>query len=255
MIFKASNHPSKNHADIHSTKNDFRMQKKDLYFLLAVIIVFSPFFIFDSVYHFYDNFNKEHGLIASFFKFAILATLGEIIALRIREGKYYRNNFGVVPRAIVWGFIGITIKIAFIIFATGTPAVLEYLGVENAIGALKASEFSGTKLLTAFCTSVAMNLIFAPVFMTFHKITDTHIIWNNGSLRKFFTPIPFKKIFPSLNWEIQWNFVFKKTIPFFWIPAHTITFVLPPHMRVLFAAVLGVVLGVLLAVASLKSKK
>jgi hypothetical protein len=30
---------------------------------------------------------------------------------------------------------------------------------------------------------------------------------------------------------------------------------LPPHMRVLFAALLGIVLGVLLAVASLKSQK
>lgn len=46
------------------------------------------------------------------------------------------------------------------------------------------------------------------------------------------------------------NFVFKKTIPFFWYPAHTITFLLPGEMRVLFAAILGVVLGVLLAIAA-----
>ncbi len=91
--------------------------------------------------------------------------------------------------------------------------------------------------------------------MTFHKITDTHIIQNNGTLRGFFTPIQFKKIFVNLDWAVQWNFVFKKTIPFFWIPAHTITFMLPPQWRVLFAAVLGIVLGVLLAVASLKSQK
>jgi hypothetical protein len=49
-----------------------------------------------------------------------------------------------------------------------------------------------------------------------------------------------------------WGFVFKKTIPFFWIPAHTITFLLPPELRVLFAAALGIVLGVILALASLK---
>ena len=46
------------------------------------------------------------------------------------------------------------------------------------------------------------------------------------------------------------EFVFKKTIPFFWYPAHTITFLLPGEMRVLFAAILGVVLGVLLAIAA-----
>jgi len=230
------------------------MKRKDLFFIVIVLIAFSPFFLFQSVYNFYTSFNEAHGIIASFIKFAILATLGECIALRIKEGVYNRKGFGILPRAIVWGFIGITIKIAFIIFSKGTPAVLVYLGVDNASTALQG-DLSGVKLLTAFCTSVAMNLIFAPVFMTFHKITDTHIIQNNGTLKGFFTPIQFKKIFVNLDWGVQWNFVFKKTIPFFWIPAHTITFMLPPQWRVLFAAVLGIVLGVLLAVASLKSQK
>jgi len=230
------------------------MKSKDLYFLLAVIVFFAPFFLFDSVYAFYNTFNQSNGIIASFFKFAILATLGEIIALRIREGIYHRKGFGVLPRAIVWGFIGITIKIAFIIFSTGSPAVLQYLGVEGASEAL-AGSFSLTKLFTAFFTSVAMNLIFAPVFMTFHKVTDTHIIWNGGTVKGLFRPIRFAEIFASLDWSVQWNFVFKKTIPLFWIPAHTITFLLPPHTRVLFAALLGIILGVLLAVASLKSQK
>lgn len=230
------------------------MKKKDLFFIVIVLIAFSPFFLFQSVYNFYTSFNEAHGIIASFIKFAILATLGECIALRIKEGVYNRKGFGILPRGIVWGFIGITIKIAFIIFSKGTPAVLVYLGVDNASTALQG-DLSGVKLLTAFCTSVAMNLIFAPVFMTFHKITDTHIIQNNGTLKGFFTPIQFKKIFVNLDWGVQWNFVFKKTIPFFWIPAHTITFMLPPQWRVLFAAVLGIVLGVLLAVASLKSQK
>jgi hypothetical protein len=47
----------------------------------------------------------------------------------------------------------------------------------------------------------------------------------------------------------MWGFVFKKTIPFFWIPAHTITFLLPPDVQVLFAALLGIALGTILAVA------
>jgi hypothetical protein len=53
----------------------------------------------------------------------------------------------------------------------------------------------------------------------------------------------------TLNWQAQWGFVFRKTIPFFWYPAHTITFLLPAEQRVLFAALLGIVLGVLLAVS------
>lgn len=42
----------------------------------------------------------------------------------------------------------------------------------------------------------------------------------------------------------------KKTIPLFWFPAHTITFLLPGTWQVLFAAVLGVALGVILALAN-----
>lgn len=60
------------------------------------------------------------------------------------------------------------------------------------------------------------------------------------------------EIMQNLNWRVQWGFVFKKTIPFFWFPAHTITFLLPGEMRVLFAALLGVALGVILAVAARK---
>ncbi|WP_321415721.1 Mpv17/PMP22 family protein [uncultured Desulfobacter sp.] len=48
--------------------------------------------------------------------------------------------------------------------------------------------------------------------------------------------------------------MFKKTLPFFWIPAHTITFLLPPDFQVLFAAILGIVLGIILAVAGLSKK-
>jgi len=43
------------------------------------------------------------------------------------------------------------------------------------------------------------------------------------------------------------NFVLLKTIPFFWIPAHTLTFLLPKEYRIVIAAFLSVVLGVILA--------
>ena len=88
--------------------------------------------------------------------------------------------------------------------------------------------------------------------MTLHKITDTHILNTGGTLKGLFTPIPMGSILQNLNWQIQWNFVFKKTIPLFWFPAHTITFLLPEDLRVLFAALLGVALGVILAIAARK---
>jgi hypothetical protein len=68
----------------------------------------------------------------------------------------------------------------------------------------------------------------------------------------FSTPIPVGKIITGLDWKTQWGFVFKKTIPLFWYPAHTLTFMLPSNYQVLFAAFLGVALGVILAIANNK---
>ena len=226
-------------------------KKQDLIFIVGIILLFLPFFVSDRIYDAYTHFNHYHGFIMAFIKFAILATLGEVIGLRIKTGKYTQPGFGVLPRAVVWGFLGITIKLAFIIFASGTPSFMEYMGMQNAKGVF-AGSFSSAKLLIAFSISATMNLIYAPVMMTLHKITDTHILTTGGTVKGLFTPIPFSKILSGLNWNVQWNFVFKRTIPLFWIPAHTITFLMPPDFRVLFAALLGIVLGVILAVANMK---
>lgn len=199
------------------------MKKQDFLFIFVLVIIFLPFFVSESIYNWYKSFNAAHGMVMSFVKFGILATLGEML--------------------------GMGINAAMIIFSKGVPQFMEYMGMANA-AAIINGEFCLDKLWIAFAISVAMNTIFAPVFMTFHKITDTHILDCGGSPRSLLTPIPMTRIITHLNWDAQWNFVFKKTIPFFWYPAHTITFLLPGEMRVLFAAILGVVLGVLLAIAA-----
>ena len=238
------------------------MKKSDLLFIaltLLLVLSFLPFSFLDG-YH-KTIFDPKYWAISSFIKFGILATLGESLGLRITKGVYNFNGFGLLPRAIVWGILGIMIKMAFVVFAVGSPVMIEkLLGVTNAVASMKANSIfdamevglGGTRVLSAFAISALMNLIFAPVFMTLHKITDTHIIDNGGTLKGFFSPIKFYDIFPRLNWSVQWNFVFKKTIPFFWIPAHTITFLMPGEYRIIFAAVLGIVLGVILSVSSNK---
>jgi hypothetical protein len=189
-----------------------------------------------------------------FLKFAVLATMGEMLGLRIRKGVYNEKGFGIAPRAMVWGFLGVAITVAMMMFKAGAPVLTDYLfRLNGELIAVMGKEFSGLKLLGAFSISIMMNCIFAPIFMTFHKITDTHIVQTGGRLRCFFTQrIDFSNILQSLNWQVQWKFVFLKTIPFFWIPAHTITFILPAEFQVLFAAILGVVLGVILSIAANK---
>ena len=227
------------------------MRTKDFIFILIVIAVFLPFIISDTLYDWYLTFNAEHGMVMSFLKFSILATMGELLGLRISKGVYYFDGFGVLPRAIVWGILGMGINMAFIVFSTGVTAFMGYMGMDNPTDVM-AGALTPEKVLLAFSISVVMNSIFAPVFMTLHKITDTHIMNNGGTLRGLFTPIKMGEIMQNLNWKVQWEFVFKKTIPLFWFPAHTVTFLLPGEMRVLFAALLGVLLGVILSIAARK---
>jgi len=229
------------------------MKKQDLLILFFVVIFFFPFFIFKDLYYCYENINQEFPLLMAFVKFAILATFGEMLGLRIRTGKYNIPHFGILPRAVVWGVLGVWIAIAMGVFKNGVPAYLGRFQAFSGITEAMGGGFSCLKLWSAFCISVMMNTTFAPVFMTLHKITDTHIAQTGGTLIGFFSKkLHFTQIITSLNWKVQWNFVFKKTIPLFWIPAHTITFILPANLQVLFAALLGVCLGVILSIAAKK---
>ncbi len=228
------------------------MKKAD-FILIACIVVVACIFIFvPAAGSCFNSMTASHPFIMSFIKFAILSTLGEMIGLRIKKGVYNEADFGILPRAVIWGALGVFISGAFIVFKAGTVSLY------GAFGVTKASEWFAAgapltwgKVLVAFSVSVLCNTFFAPVFMTFHKISDTHIRATGGSLRGYFgTPMPVGKIIEGLDWHTQWNFVFKKTIPLFWYPMHTITFLLPANIQVLFAAFLGVALGVILAVAN-----
>ncbi|MDR1758200.1 MAG: hypothetical protein LBR51_04490 [Bacteroidales bacterium] len=232
------------------------MKKIDLLVLVIIAMILMPFFLFHQVYQNYEVFNTAHPFIMAFFKFGILATFGEMLGSRVKTGTYHPKGFGIAPRAIVWGFLGIWIAAAMGIFSKGVPAFLEtrfelFTGLPVAMG----NTFSCLKLWGAFFISLMMNTAFAPVFMTVHKITDTHILNNGGKISCLFKPLPVRQIITTLNWDVQWNFVFKKSIPFFWIPAHTITFILPQNLQVLFAAFCSIVLGLILSLAGLKKNK
>ncbi|HOH84778.1 MAG TPA: hypothetical protein PLI16_09225, partial [Bacteroidales bacterium] len=113
------------------------MKLKDLYMIMFLAMLFLPFVIFPALYNFYINANTAHPILLAMLKFGILATTGELIGLRIKTGNYFEKGFGIIPRAVVWAFLGATIAIAFKIFSAGTPACLEYLGVSGVVDAIK----------------------------------------------------------------------------------------------------------------------
>ena len=226
------------------------MKRSDLYLCTGILLFFGMFFVFDGLYQWYVAFNRAHGMCTTFVKFALLATLGEVLALRIRTGQYALRHFGLLPKAIVWGVLGLTVKLAFVVFATGVPAFLEYMGLHGAAASLHGPIGPET-IAVALAVSAVMNLFYAPLMMLTHRITDIHIGMHQGSIRALVSRIPVGQILgQQVNWQLQWRFVFCRTIFLFWIPAHTISFLLPPDYQTLFAAVLSVLLGLLLAFAS-----
>ena len=235
--------------------------KKGDFILIACVAVVAALFAIPQT-HCAEGFNwatAHHPYIMAFFKFAILATLGEMLALRIREGVYNKKGFGVAPRMIVWGFLGMAIAMSMVIFKSGVPVFLGTVAdalkgggthVATYTAVFKATELTWGKVGIAFAVSVLMNSIFAPVMMTFHKCTDIHITDNGGTVAGLFRPMKMREIISKkVNWDVQWNLVIKKTIPLFWFPMHTLTFILPANLQVLFAALLGVALGLILALA------
>ena len=224
------------------------MRKKDYVVAGAVLFVFAYLLFAPGVMDRFIELTRQQPYWMSFIKFAMLATLGECIALRITTGVYNRPGFGIVPKFFVWGVLGAVCKLAFTIFGSGTPVALAELGISLGDG----SGF-GARLVTALFISIFLNTLYAPVFMTAHKISDLHIAKTGGRLGGFFSRPNVAELLHSIDWRSLWGFVFKKTLPFFWIPAHTITFLLPSHFQVLFAALLSIALGVILAFAGLKS--
>lgn len=233
------------------------MKKTDYITLIAVAAVVCGFAFIPGAWEWFNTTTAKHGLLMSFFKFAILCTFGEMLSMRIREGVYIKKGFGLLPRILVWGVIGVVIASAMIIFRTGTVRLLdggfhfngkasEWFDIKNGV----IPPLTWGRAFVALCVSTLMNTLFAPIFITFHKITDIHIAETGGTLKGFFSS-PLKigeALSKKINWDIHYGFVIAKTIPFYAIPANTIVFLLPPTLQVLAAALVGITLGLVLSI-------
>lgn len=179
----------------------------------------------------------DHPYTTGFLKFALLATVGELMAGKITHG-YWRVPNKVVARAVVWGIIGAVMAFIMKIFSAGVVVFLNYTG-EGGLGEL---------FLKAFMTSCVLNFAFGPVMMACHKMSDTYL--DMKSRGESDTSI--SAVARTVDWVKFINFVILRTVPIFWVPAHTLTFMLPAEFQVAMAAALSIALGIIL---SLQSKK
>jgi hypothetical protein len=183
-----------------------------------------------------------------FIKTSILATYGELIASRIATKNYFSKT-GLLYSFIIWGILGMIFVLAFKIFYQGVRASISsglWLNLFEANETLN-------KIFIAFSVSLFLNLIFAPTFMILHRFTDTYIELGNGKIKQIIK-VKGKDVISAIDWKNFFGFVVLKTIPLFWIPAHTITFYLPENYRILSAGFLSIALGLILTLAKLKNK-
>jgi hypothetical protein len=215
------------------------MNRGTLLWVMALVAVLSLFLIpvtHDAVI----AATRAHPLMMGFAKFAILATLGELLGLRVKAAEW-KMPVGLGWRVLVWGLLGTVIALMFQVFSAGAVAAM------NA-GMLPGKGTPLQTIATAFWISFVMNVTFGPAMMAFHRITDAYIELSGGELLS--QRIRFSDVIAHIDWQSFFGFVIAKTIPFVWIPAHTLTFLAPPEYRVLLAAILSIVFGALLAFAA-----
>ncbi|MCF8000671.1 MAG: hypothetical protein K9K76_02315 [Halanaerobiales bacterium] len=215
------------------------MRKGDITWLLLLFSIIL-FLAIPNTRELFKMATSSYPYLMGFIKFAILATMGEFLTLRIVDKKW-EVPVGVYYRIIIWGILGVVIVLVFDLFNSGVERLL----IKDMLPG------SSTGFALAFFTSFLMNMIFAPTMMAFHSITDTYIDLKFEENKQ---EVNLKKVVEEVSWSHFVSFVVLKTIPLFWIPAHTIVFLLPEEYRIITAAFLSMALGAILAFASKKGR-
>ena len=164
----------------------------------------------------YLSIVKAHPITSAMVQFAVLGTLGETASRWLAARRLFApfGARGTGLRMLGWAFLAVCIKYAF----TGFTAFVDGLIAHGLLPELGAFG-------KAFAVSLAMNLQFGPFLVLAHRLIDNAIDgvpnWKN-----------LDKGLMSLLW--------------FWVPAHTVTFLLPTDFRIGLAAVWSLALGIIL---------
>jgi hypothetical protein len=186
----------------------------------------------------FKKLSSSSPYIMGFIKFALLATAGELIA-EIIKNKTIVVPCKIVWRFLIWGVIGVWITFMMKVFSTAVSTMM-------ATGLLVGKD---STFLKAFFTSLIMNTTFGPTFMAVHKCSDKFL-----ELRAKKENSSLLSVITGIDWHKFVSFTIFKTVPLFWVPMHTVTFLLPQEFQVMMAAGLSVALGVILSFGNKKKK-
>lgn len=177
--------------------------------------------------------SETHPYFAGFIKFAILATMGDLLGKRILLKNWVIPR-GVLIKAVIWGIIGMMITLMFSVYMGGVASA-------QLSGRLPGN---GSAAAQALFGSIIMNVTFGPMMMTFHRFTNMLI---DSNFERKGSRVSLSDLVDKNDWHSLVEFAWMKTCIFFWIPVHTLVFLLPGQYRVLVSAFLSIVLGLLMA--------
>ena len=172
----------------------------------------------------YVNWVSARPLFSAALQFAVLGTLGELLSFWITRKKLRLpcSLLQLGLKVLAWALLGLIIKYGFAGMKGFTRALLDHQMLPA---------FMAAGLGWAFALSCLTNIFFGPQMMLFHRLEDNLIMmeWNFNGLKKAW-------------WTLLW----------FWIPAHTLTFLLPKEYQIGLAAVWSLVLGLILGLTARK---
>jgi hypothetical protein len=164
----------------------------------------------------YTIWVREWPLASAALQFALLGLLGEVLGGGLLKRRLAFPASWLPAKALAWALLGVVIKLGFVMMKAAAAGLAAWLGdpawLAQGIG-------------HALWVSLLTNVFFGPQMMAFHRLEDNLIAreWNWQGLGR------------------PW-----RTLVWFWIPAHTLTFSLPPDYQLGLAALWSVVLGVIL---------
>jgi hypothetical protein len=172
----------------------------------------------------YVQWVTANPLFSAAIQFAILGTLGEVISFTIQNRRLTLPCawWQLFAKMLAWALLGLLIKYGFTGMKGFTRALLDHQ--------MLPVFFSGG-FGWALAVSVFTNTFFGPLMMAFHRLEDNLILNQKG----------FQGI--TRAWA---------TLVWFWIPAHTITFILPTDYQIGLAALWSVALGIIMGFSKKK---
>ncbi len=171
--------------------------------------------------HAYVTWVIAHPFLSAALQFALLGTLGEIVAASVRQRRFSTpcSWSRLAAKVLAWALLGIIIKYGFAGMKGFTQALIDKAMLPG---------FLAHGVGKAFAVSLLTNVLFGPQMMAFHRLEDNLILGQKG--------------FAGIErawWTLLW----------FWVPAHTLTFSLPQEFQIGLAAFWGLVLGVILGLS------